>query len=51
MSIEEKLIVLEEKIDLLLEKIQLLEARTYELIIVQRGIKKGEPIMILPKRK
>jgi hypothetical protein len=48
MSIEERLIVLEKKVDLLLEKIQLLEARTYELIIVQRGIKKGEPIMILP---
>ena len=51
MSIEERLIVLEEKIDLLLEKIQLLEARTYELIVVQRGIKKGESIMVFPKRE
>jgi len=40
MSFAEKLIQLEEKIELLLEKMQLLEARTYELIIVQRGIKK-----------
>jgi len=51
MSFAEKLIQLEEKIELLLEKMQLLEARTYELIIVQRGIKKGEPIMIFPKRE